>query len=562
MSTFKTIIKKNRGLIFAYLCIGIVCTFFETFSVNLFQNILDSFTIGNVNVLYIVIYAILTISSYILRYFENYPGSKLESKIFLDLKINAITKISTIDYKEYQGLGTGKLLQIIENGSNAGRNILHNFYFMFIREILPCLVFSLFFIAKIDLRIMGIILIGYLVIFAITNVLLKFLYSIKKEVLLNEESLNRKLTRGFMELIVFRVYRRYNDEIKKCEQMEHNIVEGKCKLLMTHEAFFAIFAVLVGIVKIIILCAQFLQWNLSVGEIVALLTLVEKAYSPIAIFNVLYIGKKLDQVAYERYIDVLSLPDDIALEQNSDKSVDTFSISIDNVSYAYGDNTVVNDVSLNIDYGKNIAFVGESGSGKTTLIKMILGLLKYKDGSIKIGSSELSELKLNDYYQNVSYISQDVPIFDGSIRENIVFDKKVDDDEIMKILELVCLKGYVEALKDGLDTEIGEKGQLLSGGEKQKLALARVFFDDSKLVILDEATSAIDNITEHEIMENVLTKLKDRTVIVIAHRINAIEKVDMIYVMKDAKIVDEGNFDELLEKSAYFKRLWQAGQVD
>ena len=127
MSTFKTIVKKNRLLILSYLSIGIVCTYCETFSVNLFQNILDNIAISDVNFYIISIYAFVTISAYILRYLENYPETKLESKIYLDLKINAITKMSKIDYKEYQKLGTGKLLQIIENGSNAGRNILCNY---------------------------------------------------------------------------------------------------------------------------------------------------------------------------------------------------------------------------------------------------------------------------------------------------------------------------------------------------------------------------------------------------------------------------------------------------
>lgn len=561
MSTFKTIVKKNRLLILSYLSIGIVCTYCETFSVNLFQNILDNIAISDVNFYIISIYAFVTISAYILRYLENYPETKLESKIYLDLKINAITKMSKIDYKEYQKLGTGKLLQIIENGSNAGRNILCNYYFVFFREILPSLLFSLYFIAKISFKIMGIILIGYIIVFVITNILLKFLYSVKKEVLLNEEALNRTLTRGIMELIVFRIYNRYGREIKQSEEMEREIVSGKCRLIMTHEAFFAIFAILVGCVKIMIICAQLVQWSLSVGEIVALLTLVDKAYSPIAIFNVIYIDKKLEQVAYDRYREILQLPEDKALEKEDGRLVEAFDIDIAGVSYAYKEKEVLKDIFLNVKQGQKIAFVGESGSGKTTLVKLLLGLLKYEKGSIKVGNCELSDLNLTKFYKNIAYISQDVPIFDGSIRENIVFDKEIKNEEIMKVLKWVGLEKMVNNLENGLDSQIGEKGQLLSGGEKQRLAIARVFFEDAKLVILDEATSAMDNITEQQIMKNVLERLNNKTVIIIAHRLNTIKNVDKIYVMKDSHIIDKGKFEELLEKSEYFKKLWVSGKT-
>ena len=303
------------------------------------------------------------------------------------------------------------------------------------------------------------------------------------------------------------------------------------------------------------------QWSLSVGEIVALLTLVDKAYSPIAIFNVIYIDKKLEQVAYDRYREILQLPEDKALEKEDGRLVEAFDIDIAGVSYAYKEKEVLKDIFLNVKQGQKIAFVGESGSGKTTLVKLLLGLLKYEKGSIKVGNCELSDLNLTKFYKNIAYISQDVPIFDGSIRENIVFDKEIKNEEIMKVLKWVGLEKMVNNLENGLDSQIGEKGQLLSGGEKQRLAIARVFFEDAKLVILDEATSAMDNITEQQIMKNVLERLNNKTVIIIAHRLNTIKNVDKIYVMKDSHIIDKGKFEELLEKSEYFKKLWVSGKT-
>ena len=156
-------------------------------------------------------------------------------------------------------------------------------------------------------------------------------------------------------------------------------------------------------------------------------------------------------------------------------------------------------------------------------------------------------MNLNSYYDFLSYISQDAPIFDGTLRENLIFDNKIDDKKILKVLDYVCLKDFYSKLENGLDTELGEKGITLSGGERQRVALARLFFDNSKIIILDEATSAMDNITEQKVMWNIIRKIShDKTLIIIAHRLNTIKNVDNIYVLEKGKIRENGTFKELL----------------
>ena len=177
-----------------------------------------------------------------------------------------------------------------------------------------------------------------------------------------------------------------------------------------------------------------------------------------------------------------------------------------------------------------------------------------------IDDKELYKLNLNSFYDNVTYVSQEAPIFDGTLRENLIFDKKISDEEIIKVLNLVCLNKFYEKLENGLDTELGEKGIRMSGGEKQRVALARLFFDDSKLIILDEATSAMDNITEKLVMENVVKQLDNKTLIVIAHRLETIKDVDKIYVLSDGIIQEEGKYNELLDKNGYFTKLYKSAK--
>lgn len=327
---------------------------------------------------------------------------------------------------------------------------------------------------------------------------------------------------------------------------------------MIHEAFFTIFALLVAMLDIGILFYAWKTQNLTVGSVVALITLIENAYTPIAVFNVLYVQYKLDKASYGRFEQFLNVRDDAQLLKGNSVNSDVGEITIKNLSFQYEERMIIDDLSLSIKKGEKIAFVGESGSGKSTLVKILLGLLKYNKGQVCLGDRELSTICLNDLYDKVSYISQDAPVFDGTIKENLVFEKNESEAQMLRVLSEVQLSDLVENLAEGLDTEIGEKGTCLSGGEKQRLALARLWFENSELVILDEATSAMDNLTEENVMKAVMRKLKGKTVIAIAHRLNAIAGFDRIILFRSGKIVAQGTFGELMRTNAYFMELYNA----
>ena len=310
--------------------------------------------------------------------------------------------------------------------------------------------------------------------------------------------------------------------------------------------FFTIFSLIVNILKVILLGYAVLKSNLSVGAVVTVLSLLSKSYEPIAIFNVELVDYKLNKIAFKRYLDFLNIKDDININKGIKLKHITGNITFKNVSFSYENKQVINNLSFSIKNNTLVALVGSSGSGKSTIIKLLLGLIKYNKGSILIDNKELKKINLNSLYNNITYLSQEVPIFDGTLRENIVFDKKLSDTLLEEVLKLVCLDKFYEKL----DTELGEKGIKCSGGERQKIALARLFFDSSKIIILDEATSAIDNISEKIVMKNVTKKLKDKTIIIITHKLEMWKEVDNILVL--------GNYKELLSKNDYFTKLYKA----
>ena len=558
MRYIKEILKNNKLWVLAYIGLGIFNAFMANYKTDYFQKVIDGLAAGTLTFAGVITYGLILLVNYCMNYLDNYPEKKLEYGIYLDFKLLSLRKISTIDYTEYQKIGTGKLVQRIENGSSAGRNVVFNFWLRLIRDLLPTIVFSVYFIWKIDKIITYILFVGYILIFIITNILLKFLYKIKEKILNSEELFNHFLVRGFMEMLVFRMSKQFPSEIKKTRSAKEDIVSSKVKMNMIHEAFFTIFALLVAMLDIGILFYAWKTKNLTVGSIVALIALIENAYTPIAIFNVLYVQYKLDKASYKRFEEFLDLKEDNQLRNGDAIHTDIGEISIKNLSFQYEERKIIDDLSLFIKRGQKIAFVGESGSGKSTVIKILLGLLKYNQGEIYLGDMELSGICLNNLYDRVSYISQDVPVFDGTIKENLVFEKNVSEEQMLDALREVQLSHLVENLEEGLDTEIGEKGTCLSGGEKQRLAFARLWFENPELVVLDEATSAMDNLTEENVMKSVMLKMKDKTVIAIAHRLNSIAGFDRIILFREGKIVGQGTFEELLHTDSYFKELYNA----
>ena len=558
MRYIKEVLKKNRIWVLVYIGLGIFNSFMANYKADYFQKVIDGLADRTLTVSGIAIYGGILVVNYCMNYLEQYPEKKLEHGIYLDFKLLSLQKISTIDYTEYQKIGTGKLVQRIENGSSAGRNVLFDFWLCLIRELIPTIAFSVYFIWKIDKKITYALLVGYAVIFIITNILLKFLYQIKEKILNSEELFNHYLVRGFMEMLVFRMNKQFPNEIKKTHKAKEDIVTSKVKMNMIHEAFFTIFALLVALLDVGILIYAWKSKNLTVGSVVALITLIENAYTPIAIFNVLYVQYKLDKETYVRFEEFLNVKDDGQLTKGNVIHDGIGEITIKNLSFQYEDRLILDNLCLSIQKGEKIAFVGASGSGKSTLIKILLGLLKYNKGHIRLGEMELSDICLNDLYDKVSYISQDTPVFDGTIQENLVFEKKVSKEQILIALREVQLSYLVGNLKKGFNTEIGEKGTCLSGGEKQRLALARLWFQDAELVILDEATSAMDNLTEEKVMKAVMHKLQEKTVIAIAHRLSSIADFDRIFLFRDGRIVGQGSFEELMRTNAYFMELYHA----
>lgn len=544
-----------------FLIMGLFWTFLQNFAPLYFQTVVDNFTSRSLTVTNIVIYGTALIMLYIMGYLINYPWDKLSRSIEQSLKLMAMRKISSIDYQAYTKLGTGSLIQRVENGASAGKNILFDFYLRLAAELLPSMIFSIIFVFMINRTVMAVIVAGYIIVFAVSNLLLKVLYRIKERILVNEEKFNHFLVRGFMEMVTFRINRRFKREIQKTESASDEIVTSAVKIRMAHEAFFTIFAILIGFVKIGIIIYGWLTEALTIGQIVALIILVDNAYQPIAIFNVDYVAYKLDKIAFARYTEFLDAKDEKRLSHGDTVASINGDISFSKVGFSYDEREILNNFDITVDKGKTTAFVGESGSGKSTVVRLLTGLLQPDTGHVTVDGIDLSKVDLNSYYKHIAYLPQEPSVFDGTLRENLIFDDDINDSALMDAVSNAGLDGLFSKLEKGFDTPLGEKGISLSGGERQQLALARLWFSDAQIIILDEATSAIDNLTEEAVMSNVMALLDGKTVIAVAHRLDSIKSFNEIIVFQEGNIVENGQFDDLMEKRKYFYDLYNRSSI-
>ena len=229
----------------------------------------------------------------------------------------------------------------------------------------------------------------------------------------------------------------------------------------------------------------------------------------------------------------------------------------DNISFRYedGKEDVLKDFNLHVKQGESIAFVGESGGGKSTLLQLVVGFLKPTSGHLLVDGHDIDEINLRSYRKYIAMVPQNTVLFSGSIRENITYGMEVSDEKLEEIIEAACLKEVIEKLPDGINTNVGEHGDMLSGGQKQRISIARALIRNPKVIILDEATSALDNRSEIHVQKAMKNLMKDRTTFMVAHRLSTIRDAQNIVLIEGGHIIEQGTYGELILKRGEFYKL-------
>ena len=298
---------------------------------------------------------------------------------------------------------------------------------------------------------------------------------------------------------------------------------------------------------------------LTVGDITALVALLGKTYMPVNSLLNIQVDWMRAMAMFTRVFEYFDMP--VEIKDPEDPVIpkaNTGEVEFRNVDFSY-DGTKLNlkDINFKLESGKSIAIVGPSGSGKSTIINLIPRLYDVKEGSVTFDGVDVRELSLGFLRKNVGVVSQETYLFNGTIRQNLQYaDPEATEEDMIEALKKANIYDFVSTQEKGLDTEVGNRGLKLSGGEKQRISIARVLLKDPSLLIFDEATSALDSISEKKIQEAIEPIIKERTSILIAHRLSTILAADEILVVKDGEIVERGQHSDLVRQGGVYTELY------
>jgi len=308
-----------------------------------------------------------------------------------------------------------------------------------------------------------------------------------------------------------------------------------------------------------------IEGNITIGSLIAFFAYVDKMRSPVAALVQAIPTITEGSVALQRIFEFLHIPSSI-VEKEEPVLLQEFSdsISFNKVNFSYHPGAqVIKDLHLQLKKGKTYAFVGESGGGKSTILQLMMRMYDVESGEVKIDGVNIKDYSLSSIRNQIGIVTQDNFLYSSSIKDNIKMAKlDATDEEIIEAAKKAYAHDFITKLPNGYETEIGERGIKLSGGQKQRISLARVFLKNPSIIILDEATSALDNESEILIQNSINEFGKNKTVIMIAHRLTTVIHSDTIFVLKNGSIIESGNHYQLLEENGYYKDLYSKQKND
>jgi len=515
----------------------------------------------------IFIIPILIIAAFSTKGISLYMAKVLMIKVAEEVKkkiqIDMLSSFIKSDTELIENKHSGKYISNLNFDVNQITGMLSNSFLSFFKDGLTLIgLLTVMFFQNWRLSLIAIIMIPIASITA--KRLGKRMGKVATEAQEKSGDLNKYLIDLFKNHKIIKIFQRENYEYLRSEKFVNDLKEKSIKIATIFIRATPIMEILTGImIAILIFYSGKLIMNeqLSINNFFSFLAAMMLAYQPVKSLATINVGIGQGLSAGKRIIPIIDNQNKITLNQKEkDLKLTEASINFNNINFNYKsneNNEVLKNIIINIKGGKMTALVGHSGSGKSTLLNLIPRIYDPTSGQILIDGQIIKDLNLASLRKEISIVDQNTTLFDDSVFNNIKYAKpNASNDEIYKAAEMSMCIDFINNLEEKFETLIGENGVKLSGGEKQRLSIARAFLKNSKIILLDEATSSLDSETEEKIQKALDKLTSNKTTIVIAHRLSTILNSDTIYVLDKGSVVAEGKHEELLNSSSIYKNFY------
>lgn len=563
----KLIIKQNKTKLIVAFIVTFIISILDLSMPQITRRIIDDgIEYGNIEILIklVIIYILVTIFSSIFEILLAYLYSSIKNKATVNLKVKLLNHISKLSGRYYSNIKTGNILSVINTDMYMLENFSAELIFTMLVNIFTAII-SLYFLVKIQTDLFLVVCILQIILTILQGKITKVI-TLKTSEIRNDggnlSNLIQEYISNIMNIIVSKSKMKF---FSSYLNKERNLIHKFLKLDMIISGNFAISGIITGLITISIFGYggyKIIKGNMTLGELLAF-----QMYSGMLIgpcVSIVRANTRIGQAkaSINRVYSILDEKVDIKVNNLGYRLVknDCNIIEFKNVYFKYDKDSkyILNDMNLKFEKGKISAIVGGSGCGKSTIVNLIYRLWDINNGVILFDKFKIDEINLKSLRNSINIVTQDVLIFDDTIKNNIILNYEINDNELNEIIYKVGLNDFIDSLNYGLETIVGERGIKISGGQKQRIALARAIISDRDILIFDEATSALDNISQEKILKNISFYLKNKIVIIIAHRLSTIKEADIIYVIENGKVIESGNDDTLLSKDGLYKTLVSA----
>ncbi len=499
---------------------------------------------------------------------------ELRNAIFAKVSQNAVRTIALATFEHLHRLSlrfhlerqTGGLSRAIERG-NAGIQFALNFtLFNIIPTIFEIVLVCIILVVRYDGWLAAATFITIALYVALTLILTEWRIKLRREMNDRDAEAN---TRAVDSLLNYETVKYFGNEGHEASRYDRSL-ERYQKAAVSSEHSLSLLnvgqGVIIagGLVAVMLLAAKGVQQgSMTIGDFVLVNTFMIQLYQPLNILGMVYREVKQSLVDMERMFTLLSVGEEVRDPPGAAPlAVSGGEVAFEDVHFAYDERRpILKGVSFRVPAGKTVAIVGASGAGKSTISRLLFRFYDVQSGAIRIDGQDIRAVTQASLRAAIGIVPQDTVLFNDTIRYNIRYGRpRADEDEIKRAAELARIEGFVAALPDGWRTKVGERGLKLSGGEKQRVAIARTILKDPKILLFDEATSALDTRTEKEIQASLHEVSRNRTTLIIAHRLSTIVHADEILVLDEGQVVERGRHAELLPKGGAYAAMWARQQ--